>query len=141
MSSDFHLVAWLVLQRRDGAVLLARRAGVSYGEGSWGLPGGHAEDGERLAEAAVREALEEVGLRVDPTTLEGLGVTRYVDGAFRGADFFFLSRTWSGEPQAVSQCSEVAWYRLDALPADALPWLAHALQTHLVERQWFDESI
>jgi 8-oxo-dGTP diphosphatase len=71
-----HLVAWAVLQRDDGHVLLARRANESYASGLWGLPGGHVEDGETLAAAAARELCEEVGVRVDATTLEPLGVTR-----------------------------------------------------------------
>ena len=126
--SAFHLVSWLILRRPDGAVLLGRRsAGASYGAGLWGLPGGHVEDTETLAQAAAREALEEVGVSVELLALTPLGMVRYVDGEVRGADFFFLATAWEGEPEPVSECSEVAWFRPDALPPDALSWLPGAL--------------
>ena len=109
----FHLVSWPILRRADGRVLLGRRAGVSYGDGLWGLPGGHAEDSETLAQAAARETLEEVGVTVNPPDLTPLGMVRYVDAGLRGADFFFLAGRWEGEPSPVSECSEVSWFVCD----------------------------
>ncbi len=47
----------------DGRVLLVRRR-VSEGQLSWQFPAGAVEPGESDEEAAVREAWEEVGLRV-----------------------------------------------------------------------------
>ena len=46
---------------RDGRVLLAARANEPM-RGVWTLPGGKVEAGETLAEAALRELREEVGL-------------------------------------------------------------------------------
>lgn len=46
---------------RDGKVLLAQR-GKAPALGLWSLPGGRIEPGEQLAEAALRELQEEVGL-------------------------------------------------------------------------------
>ena len=46
---------------RDGRVLLARRAVAPF-EGRYTLPGGLVEPGESLAEAALREMHEEVGV-------------------------------------------------------------------------------
>ena len=100
-----HLCGWLVLQRQDGAVLLARRSGVVYGDGLWGLPGGHAERSESWALAAARETLEEVGVVVAADALVPLGIQRYVDGDLHGVDAFFLATRWQGEPSAVSECS------------------------------------
>ncbi len=141
MSTVFHLVAWVVLQRSDGLVLLARRHGVSYGAGLWGLPGGHVDDHETLAGTAVRETFEEVGLRVDPAALEMLGVTRYVDRQHSGVDFFYRARSWQGAPSAVAECSEVAWHSPDNLPAESLGWLAGALRIHLADGHWLDEQV
>jgi ADP-ribose pyrophosphatase YjhB (NUDIX family)/ribosomal protein S18 acetylase RimI-like enzyme len=131
-----HLVGWAVLQRDDGQVLLARRARVSYASGSWGLPGGHVDDDETLAQGTARELLEEVGVTASPADLEPLGVTRYVDGPHRGTDFFFRVRRWDGEPTATSECSQVAWFEPGRLPPDALPWLGAALRTHLLDGAW-----
>jgi 8-oxo-dGTP pyrophosphatase MutT (NUDIX family) len=54
----------------DGLVLLVRRR-VPEGELSWQFPAGEIEPGESDADAAVREAREEVGLIVRPTTRLG----------------------------------------------------------------------
>ena len=130
MSETFHLVSWLIVRRPDGQVLLGRRTG-RYGTGLWGLPGGHVEDTETLAQAAARETLEEVGLTVDAQALTLLGMARYVDAGVRGADFFFLATRWKGEARALSECSEVGWFDPSSLPPDALPWLAGTLERQL----------
>ena len=142
-ATPFHLVAWVVL-KRENRVLLARRSNVSYGNGLWGLPGGHVEDHETLAQAAAREAYEEVGVRLDPQALISLGLTRYVDSSgpetVRGLDAFFLASEWQGEPRPVSECSEVGWFLPAALPPDALPWLGKVMDAHLTRRTAFQED-
>lgn len=141
LTIDTHLCGWMVLRRPDGAVLLARRSAVTYGEGLWGLPGGHAERTESWAQAAVRETREEVGVVVEAADLQPLGVQRYVDGDVHGVDGFFASTRWQGEPSPVSECSEVGWFDPAALPADALPWLARSLDLLLVRATWLDELV
>jgi ADP-ribose pyrophosphatase YjhB (NUDIX family) len=49
-----------VLVEKDGKVLLVRRLNITF-HGWWCLPGGHAEKGESMAQAAQREIDEEVG--------------------------------------------------------------------------------
>lgn len=58
----------VVLCDTDGRVLLFHTQDPTYPElGSWWeLPGGGLEAGESHADAAVRELLEETGIRVDP---------------------------------------------------------------------------
>jgi 8-oxo-dGTP pyrophosphatase MutT (NUDIX family) len=53
---------------RDGAVLLQERGDT----GGWGFPGGAVELGETAHDAAVREVLEETGVRVEVTGLIGV---------------------------------------------------------------------
>ncbi|MBA2699059.1 MAG: NUDIX domain-containing protein [Nocardioidaceae bacterium] len=137
---DFHLVGYLILQRAD-RVLLARRHGVSYADGHWGLPGGHVEPGETFAQAAARETWEEVGVRVDPVELMPVGMCRYVDAGVSGLDVYFTAVSFEGEPEPVAECDRVAWCRPDELPAPVVPWLPAALRRHLDERVWFNEMI
>lgn len=122
-------------------MLLARRAGVGYADGHWGLPGGHVENGETLARAASREALEEVGVRTEPADLVPVGMARYVDGDIAGLDVFFTAENFSGDPRPVSECDRVGWFSLDALPEPMVPWVPASLRRYLVDRIWFDESL
>lgn len=81
----------------------------------WGLPKGHAEDGETAAETALREVLEETGL-TDLTL--GVELTT-IDWFFRASGqrihkftTFFLMRSEAGEPvpaqnEGISACEWV----------------------------------
>jgi 8-oxo-dGTP diphosphatase len=54
----------------DGKVLMVRRR-ISEGELMWQFPAGGIEAGESPEEAAVRETLEETGLKVEAASLIG----------------------------------------------------------------------
>jgi len=82
--------------------------------GEWSIPGGVLEVGETLHEAAIREAMEETGLQVEPSTLLGV-----YDRVLRDADertlyhyvlIDFLCRRISGEPRPGSDVDEVRWF-------------------------------
>ncbi len=64
-------VAACVVPERQGKILLLRRA-INPGRGKWVMPGGFVDRGELPAEAAVREAAEEVGLCVEVGPLIGV---------------------------------------------------------------------
>ncbi len=69
---------------RDGAVLLERR-GQPPAQGSWALPGGLVDVGEKLEEAVRREVREECGIEVAVGPLLGVfePIQRDEDGRIR----------------------------------------------------------
>jgi len=103
---------------RDGRVLLAARANEPM-RGVWTLPGGLVEAGETLAEAALRELSEEVGL-----TAEVVGVlspTEIImrDGEGRARHHYVVhphAALWrGGEPVAGPEALGVRWASLDEI--------------------------
>jgi 8-oxo-dGTP diphosphatase len=61
-------IAAIIAVINDGKILLTKREDFEV----WCLPGGGVEDGESLAEAAIRETKEETGLDVALTRLVGV---------------------------------------------------------------------
>src|SRR5580704_1008497 len=81
--------------------------------GKWSIPGGVLEVGETLRQAAMREALEETGLRVEAGELLGV-----YDRILRDADdrilyhyvlIDFLCRRIGGELQSAGDAAEARW--------------------------------
>ncbi len=64
MSKPEHRVA-LALVQRGGRWLIAKRAADVHLAGAWEFPGGKLLPGESAADGAVRELLEECGVRAD----------------------------------------------------------------------------
>lgn len=103
---------------RDGRVLLTKRADVE----AWTLPGGGAEVGESVAEAAVREAREETGLEVALVRLVGI----YFIPQWLGSDHhgvLFAATPVGGvlRPQE-GEVIEIGYYGLDSLPEPLVWW-------------------
>jgi 8-oxo-dGTP diphosphatase len=113
-----------VLLVRGDEVLLSKRRG-RYGDGMWHLPAGKLEAGESVLAAAVREAEEEVGVRIAEEDLRFVHTLHARgDGVGSRMGLFFEVRRWAGEPvnREPDKCYEVAWFRRDRLPENMIPY-------------------
>lgn len=124
-----HVGVHLILTT-DSKVLLLRRAGTGFADGSWSVPGGCLDDGETLPAAAAREAREETGVTIDPADLAFAHLCHHADpdGQYR-VGVFFAARRWDGEPVNAEpdKCSEIGWHPLDNLPADTVSYIRAGL--------------
>jgi 8-oxo-dGTP diphosphatase len=125
--------AYVFLLRVDAghagdAVLLQLRQNTGYRDGYWAAAAaGHVEADESVFEAAVREAREELGVGLDPKTLEPLCAMHRTHANGRPiderADFFFSCMVWRGEPRIVEpeKSGGLEWFPLTALPENVVP--------------------
>lgn len=126
-----------LLVHRPGAegveVLLQLRAGWSHHGGTWGTPGGALHPQESPADGALREAVEELGLRPEDVVLGAESVDDH-----GGWVYTTVLATPAGdlEPDDLVLTEEsagVGWFPLEALPvlhpglAAALPVLVRAM--------------
>jgi 8-oxo-dGTP diphosphatase len=95
---------------------------TGFGAGRWVGIGGHVEDGEKPAEAAVREVEEETSLVVPPDSLSHLASLKFVFPARPSWDQtadVFVTTEFSGEP-AESDELIPRWFGEKELPFDGM---------------------
>jgi ADP-ribose pyrophosphatase YjhB (NUDIX family) len=101
---------------QDGHILLTKREDFEV----WCMPGGAVDPNESLADAAVREALEETGLTVQLTRLVGV----YSQPDWLTGNHIAL---FAGTPAGGALCLcpgetvDVRYFPVTALPADLVP--------------------
>lgn len=96
----------------EGKILLTQRDDFE----TWILPSGGVEDGESIAQAAIRETKEETGLDVELTGL--VGVYSRISNMSPGYMVLFAARPIGGE----IKCQEgetiaVEWFAFDEIPS------------------------
>ncbi|GGI76764.1 NUDIX hydrolase [Saccharopolyspora subtropica] len=118
-----------------GRVLMIERTD----NGLWAVPGGAQDIGETTREAAIREVLEETGIKVEVTGIVGIysdprHVIAYDDGEVRQEfSIVFHAKRVGGEPRTSSESRQVHWVepkeidRLNVHPSMLLR-IQHALE-------------
>jgi 8-oxo-dGTP diphosphatase len=114
--------SYVVFLRGD-QVLLQLRQNTGFLDGHWACAAaGHVEAGESASAAAVREASEEMGVRIRPNDLLPL-CTLHRSNSGRSprgerVDFFFRATVWEGSATIMEpdKCADLQWFDLARLP-------------------------
>ncbi|MEW6689494.1 MAG: Nudix family hydrolase [Pseudomonadota bacterium] len=133
-------VAAAVIERPDGAFLLAQRPAGKVYAGWWEFPGGKVHAGESASDALARELHEELGIEAG-TAYPWITRVHVYEHATVMLHFFRVV-AWSGEPRS-REGQALAWQRLGApmaepmLPANApvLASLALPLEYAITDAQ------
>jgi ADP-ribose pyrophosphatase YjhB (NUDIX family) len=121
-----------IIRTADHQIVLCRRA-IEPGYGRWVFPGGYVDRGEKLEEAAIREAREECGLDVE---LDGL-VSLH---SYRGKTpivIVWAARAVGGELKVADEESlEVRTFGAETIPWDDLAFesTGEALRAYFEDR-------
>jgi 8-oxo-dGTP diphosphatase len=123
---------------KDHDVFLARRGPRARNEqGYWEFPGGSVAFGEGLAEAVVREFMEEFGIQIK--IVRPLGVVEHFVqlSHHHWISCTFVANHIAGTPHILEpgKCTAIGWYALSALPAP----LSSVSKANL--HQYLDESV
>jgi len=100
------------LAQKEVSIVLIKRKKPPYG---WALPGGFVDVGETLAQAAVREAKEEISLEVELITLLGCYSDPLRDDRGHTISAVYIAHA-SGQPVAADDAAEVMLVNRNTLP-------------------------
>src|SRR5262245_3781801 len=108
--------AGLLFRRPSGAFFLVFRSAFVMDPSTWGIPGGKVEAGESEEEAAMREAVEELGM-VPPFTIRDFDIM--VSGSFRYTTFLAsmreqFAKVW--KPKLNWENEKSGWFKPGRLP-------------------------
>lgn len=110
-----------LLIEMDGGVVLVQRGSPPHA-GRWALPSGFVEADESAEEAAIREAEEETGLKIE--IVELADINSFPEGPpVSGIMIFYRARPIGGQLRAGDDAADVRVFRPDELPP--LPFRTH----------------
>lgn len=117
---------------RNGALLLGKRKNT-YGDGDWGLPGGHLEYGEKLVDCARRELSEEVGITAGGNDL---ALTAIVDDPRSDQHYLHVAFTYNSVEDEIrlmepDKCEEWKFFPAHELPTNIFIGHKRIIETFL----------
>lgn len=106
----------LYVVKGNKILLIKKKRGI--GKGLYNAPGGRIEEGETAANAAVREVIEELGIRVIEPKFVG------TNDFFFGSNHImtvhvFIADKFKGTEKATPE-ADPAWFSLDAIPYEQM---------------------
>ena len=116
---------------REDQILVARRFNTGYRDGEYSVPAGHLDGGETVISAAIREAQEEIGVRIEAEDVRFSSVMHRIEGDER-VDFFVHVRQWRGEivNAEPDKCDDLRWVNVNELPDNTIPYVRRAISNH-----------
>ncbi len=120
----------LLLEKED-KILLMKRKNTGYEDGKYSLPGGHVESNEEIRKALIREAKEEIGVKIDLQDIELYKVlNRKVSKEQEYIDFIFKANHWTGSitNEEKEKCEEIKWVDINKIPENTLNFIPKMLK-------------
>lgn len=113
------VVGVLVLLLKDDRAFLIKRKNTGWEDGKYSLFGGHINGNEKVTDAAIREAKEEVGITINSKDLKFFNVMHLITTTER-IHFAFVVEKWVGEPRnnEPEKAEEANWFSINNLPED-----------------------
>ena len=121
--------AIFLIFRENSKVLLLKRKGTGYMDGSYSMPAGHVDGNEPAILAACREAREEVGIDVAPEDLQLVHTMHEMAEGHERINLGFEVKQYKGKPKNMepNKCEELLWAPIDQLPANTVPQVIEIL--------------
>lgn len=116
---------------KEGRILLLLRKNTGYADGKYHVPAGHLEAGETVIDALIREAEEEVGVRMKPEDVRLAHVMHNKDGGGR-MGWFFEVRRWEREVEnrEPEKHGEIGWFEFGDLPEEMVDYAREAIKCY-----------
>ena len=123
-----YIAAYLLL-RRDDKVAFVLRSNTSYMDNHYSLPAGKIENDESYSAGAIREAFEEVGVKIEANNLKLVHVMHRREET-DWVDMFFETNNYTGEPHNAEPHvhSELVWLDTGSLPNNTIPYIKFAIE-------------
>jgi len=120
---------YLILMKDDGKILLSRRCNTGFHDGEYSLPAGHLSGNETLVQAMIREAEEEIGVKLSPEDLKLIHVMHRKEPNEERVNFFFRAEKWVDEPKIMEphKCDSLQWFDINNLPDNVIPYVRQAI--------------
>lgn len=100
---------------KDKQILLIKRNLEPFKD-KWALPGGYVEYGERVEDAAIREVLEETGLKAEIKSLLGVYSDPNRDPRGHTVTVVYLMNVVGGILKSGDDASDARFFELKTLP-------------------------
>jgi ADP-ribose pyrophosphatase YjhB (NUDIX family) len=112
--------------------LIHKRVNTKFFDDHFSVPGGHIDNYETPAECAIREADEELTVKIDQSDLTLANVIYRVkrDVNEHRIDFCYVVNKWEGEIRAAEpeKHTDPEWYPVDQLPQPMVPYVEKAIK-------------
>lgn len=122
-------IASYVLVRKDGKLAFVLRSNTDWMNNYYGMPSGKIEKNESFSAGAIRESLEEIGIRVTPQNLKFVHAMHRMEGS-DWVDVYFEVLSYEGEAHNAEphMHGELAWLDPADLPENVVPSVRLALE-------------
>ncbi len=122
--------AYLILQEGN-TILLQQRSNTGYKDGWYSLPAGHLDGNESATNGMIREANEEIGIKLNSNNLTLKLTMHRISPDRECVDWFFTANNWEGDIQnkEPQKCSDLSFFSIDKLPKKTIPYIVHAIES------------
>ena len=114
------IVGVAAIVKKNGTILLGRRASTASYPGLWCIPCGYVEYDEDIRDAVKREFMEETGLIIEPEKVYTV-LSNFHNPSVHTVGVWFVAEIVGGTLCPGDDLDQVAYFSLDSVPELAFP--------------------